>query len=119
MVEIRANYDRVAQLRELEAALGDLIVFLSANQVYLAHIEELEANRAECLRLLAEGFTQADLSGLSRAFRPFLHTFREWLPPTEPDGRGVPRTPLWFAPLEALHERARNVAFALGILGEY
>jgi hypothetical protein len=119
MIQIGSSFDRQAQLKELAAALLDLIAYISEHDVYTQELAALRWNLAECNRLLHEGFTQPDLSRLSRQFRPFLDTHKDWIPPLErlPDGGW--QEPDWYPELEARHARAREAAFALRVMGEY
>ena len=119
IVDISSDYDRPAQLRELESALRELVAFLEREGAYLAWVPALTANLGECERLLARTFTQDDLTALSRSFEPFVETFREWTPPRMRDAAGNLVEPAWVEGLLPLHERARRAAFALRVLGEY
>jgi hypothetical protein len=102
--------------------------FVSAMEQILAspdlqeHFPEALTNYAECLHqgrlLLDAGFTQADLSALSRSFQPVLWTHPHWDPPLIEMPDGSRHEPEWYSRFERLHEHAAKAAERLRVLGE-
>jgi hypothetical protein len=83
-------------------------------QCLAAYTECIERGRL----LLVRGFTQTDLSALSRSFQPVLWSHPHWDPPTiqRPDGKWF--EPEWYSRLESFHQPAADAARHLNVVGE-
>lgn len=110
--------ERRSHLRDFVEAMEQLLASPDLQEQY----SESLTNYQECLRrgrlLLDSGFTQADLSALSRSFQPALWTHPHWDPPLTEMPDRTRREPEWYLRFERLHERAATAAERLRVLGE-
>lgn len=103
--------------------------FSRSLEAFLSHVEavpELQSSAPsyrECLvradNLLANGFSQEQLSELSRSVPQLFWLHKEWVPPLELalDGRWV--EPRWFREYAPKHQAVVEAAEQLRVLGEY
>jgi hypothetical protein len=115
-----SQVERATHLKELVGALEALLPELERSGKYPA--KQLDYKRA-CERakeLLLEGFTQEDLSALSRSVPRLFWLHKEWMPPLESikagGGFGEPE---WFRSLEPLEAKVSEAAEKLRVVGVY
>jgi hypothetical protein len=111
--------ERVRQLKALAAALEAFLPTLEATSALAGSVSAYEQCLAETNRLLAGGFTQDDLSALSRAVPRLFWLHKEWTPHLEQGDNGGFSEPAWFKAADALHEAVQNAAEELRVVGRY
>lgn len=115
------SYSLDEKRQHLREFITSLEVVL-ASPVLAEHYPEAVKNYGECLKvarsLVDTGFSQEDLSSLSRAFEPVLYTHKEWVPPLVQNADGAWRTPEWYDAFEKLHGSAAKRAYQLRVTGE-
>lgn len=111
--------EREAQLKDLIAALPPLIEHVHASQKFAALAPQYEAALALARSLLANGFTQEQLSQLGRSVPDAFHRHKEWEPPLVQQSDGSWAEANWFAQLESVLQPALRAAGFLCIVGYY
>lgn len=110
--------DRIHQLNELEKALNDLIPIAAKSSI--AKLREYEQAISEVKRLLKDGFTQKDLSLLSRSVPDVFDRHRDWESQyLEQKTDGTWYEPDWFIELEKVLQPTLEAAGVLRQLGYY
>lgn len=111
--------DRIAQLRSLERALGELIPVAEATHA-VTDLAPKYQEALEQVRALSQGdFSQEDLSNLSRSIPDAFHRHKDWIPPLELSGDGRWREPDWFTELDAKLRPVLDIAARLREIGYY
>jgi hypothetical protein len=115
---VYSHDEKHSQLLELVSALEILL----ASPELFEHYPESVRNFTECLRLarslVDRGFTQEQLSELSRTFMPVLWAHPHWNPPLIQSEDGTWREPDWYPRFEKIHERATTAVQQLLVLSE-
>ncbi len=115
---IYSEEDRKRQLVELVEALKELIPL--AGKLDLHQTADYENALARSGRLLAEGFTQKELSTLSRSVPDVFHRHRDWESSILVEGEdGSLAEPEWFRELEEKLQPVLKAAAELSVMGYY
>ena len=111
--------DRKAQLAALASALRELIPVIASLSPVAHRDVEYRSALEQCQHLLQVGFTQEQLSALSRSVPDLFFRHKEWGPPLEqaPDGRWLEAS--WFANLDSKLQPVLRAAEALRYVGYY
>ncbi|GGD12714.1 hypothetical protein [Halopseudomonas salina] len=110
--------DRTEQLNELCLALSRLIPI--AEKYAPGNLQQYEGAKAEADFLLTNGFTQEELSTLSREVPDVVDRHRDWESQIlEQQEDGTWCEPSWFVELEAVLQPALEAAGVLRRLGYY
>ena len=113
------NTERLQQLKSLVAAIQAFLPVLAGVEDLRKSIPAYEACVAEAERLVAEGFSQADLSNLSRAVPCLFWIHKEWMPQLEQATDGNYSEPSWFRVADSLHQAVHDAAEELRVIGRY
>jgi hypothetical protein len=115
---VYSHDEKQSHLRDFVDAMELLLASPDLQDQY----PEWQTHYVGCLRcgrlLLDTGFTQVDLSALSRSFQPALWAHPHWNPPLIEMPDGTWREPEWFLRFERIHEQAAKAAERLRVLGE-
>ncbi|MDG2530398.1 hypothetical protein [Caulobacter endophyticus] len=103
------------QLRQLIAALTDLVPVLAVTPGYEGHVAAFETVLDQAERALVEGFDQAKLSDLAGAVPRLFHP--RWEPPLEQLADGRWQEPDWYQALAAKLDPVLKAADALRTVG--
>ena len=105
------------QLRALERALLDLIPV--ARKLEVTQVPQYESALDRTRSLIANGFTQVDLTGLGTHVPDVFQRHKDWVPPLEQYADGTWAEPAWFQELEEKLQPTLRAAGKLPILGFY
>lgn len=111
--------ERITQLTRLAAALREAIPAVALHSPVAHRDVEFRAALAECERLLQTGFTQEELSTLSRAVPNLFPRYKDWMPPMERAPNGQLFEAPWFAELDAKLQPVVHAAGKLREVGYY
>lgn len=110
--------ERIAHLRELEAALAALLPVLDEQPEFAARRPAYAWALGEARRLLMAGFTQGELTALGRAVPALFWLHKDWVPPLEEAVPGRWEAPVWYAALEPLERRVVRAAEQIRVIGD-
>ena len=111
--------ERQRQLVDLINALTELIPEVERLIDFADNAEAYREARSIAKRLLREGFTQDDLSALSRAVPDLFSRHKDWIPPLESTGGGGWKEADWFVQLDGKLQPVLKAAFLLRTVGHY
>lgn len=109
--------ERQRQLVDLINALTVLIPEVERLSDFANKAENYREARSVAKRLLKEGFTQDDLSALSRSIPDLFSRHKDWVPPLEPTAGGGRKEADWFVRLDGKLQPVLEAAFLLRTLG--
>ena len=118
-MHLYTDAERVKQLRALEQALSAFIPVIAETEELRSSESAYRACMEEISRLLSCGFSQEDLSRLSRAVPRLFWLHKEWTPPLDRKSEGNYKEARWFADADRLHERVVQLASELRVMGRY
>ena len=111
--------ERITQLQALATALREAIPVVAAHSPVAHRDAEFSAALTECERLLQTGFTQEELSTLSRAVPNLFPRYKEWMPPMDRAPNGQLFEAPWFAEVDAKLQPVVHAAEKLRQVGFY
>lgn len=116
-----SEQERTEHLQQLLNGLNLLIPALEESGRYEDSLKSYKAAREKTSQLLSQGFTQEELSALSRAIPKLFWLHKEWMPPLEKvSSTGASsEEPLWYKKLEPLEAVVTEAAEKLRMVGEY
>lgn len=111
--------ERRTQLKDLAKALRQLIPAVRNSERFSHRAEDYARPLAKAERLLADGFTQEDLSDLARDVPDLFDRHPRWDPPLEEVSPGKWVEPEWFTSMDAILAPALRAAELLRTVGHY
>lgn len=109
--------ERRQHLMDFVNATESLLVELEQNDQFTDAIPAYRDVMDQAKQFLEIGFTQDDLSKLSRDVPKLFWLHRDWIPPIEKSGDRF-KEPDWFSKLEPFERQVTDAAFQLRVTGE-
>jgi hypothetical protein len=111
--------DKVAQLKELERTLSNLVFHLVSTGKFKSQIPVYRNILNVCRDYIANGFEQSQLNELGRNVPDLFTRHREWNPPTDErlSGEYGKKPAKWFVNLEAVLQPMLEAADILPAIG--
>ncbi len=110
--------ERRQHLEDFIKATENLLVELEQSDRFSDAVPAYRDAMDQAKRFLEVGFTQDDLSKLSREAPQLFNLHPHWTPPHEESG-GRSKVPDWFFKLEPFERRVTDTAYQLRVTGEY
>jgi hypothetical protein len=110
--------ERRQHLEDFIKATESLLVELEQSDRFFDAVPAYRDAMDQAKQFLEVGFTQDDLSRLSREAPQLFWLHPHWTPPLEESG-GRSKEPDWFSKLEPLERRVTEAAYQLRVTGEY
>lgn len=109
--------ERRQHLEDFTKATENLLVELEQSDRFSDAVPAYRDAMDQAKRFLEVGFTQDDLSKLSREAPQLFWLHPHWMPPLEESG-GKYKEPNWFSKLEPFKRQVTAAAYQLRVTGE-
>jgi len=111
--------DRKAQLKELKAALEELLPVVAGLSDYADSVESYRAALVSACALLENGFTQEQAMSVGKSVPDMFYRHKDWVPPSRTGADGAPHEEEWFVRAEPKLQAVLAAAGRLAALGFY